>query len=198
MQRRTSPSLAQLGLAVDAWETTYLHVLDGTDPVFRWISGTGARPVLQALGDDQRSGLRAGVQGTAARGLPGAAARHRAALPADVRRRPQARRGQRERSGLMLIRDARADDLEVLLRLLDEDAIREVSEDLSDLAPYAAALDEILAAPHSDRADRGARRRGGGDRSGHLAAPVDVRRRVGVPGRVGAGLVASPKRRARG
>jgi GNAT superfamily N-acetyltransferase len=49
----------------------------------------------------------------------------------------------------MLIRDARADDLEVLLRLLDEDAIREVSEDLSDLAPYAAALDEILAAPHS-------------------------------------------------
>ena len=49
----------------------------------------------------------------------------------------------------MLIRDARSDDLEVLLRLLDEDAIREVSEDLSDLAPYAAALDEILAAPHS-------------------------------------------------
>ena len=47
-------SLAHLGLAVDAWETTYLHVLDGTDPVFRWISGTGARPVLQALGDDQR------------------------------------------------------------------------------------------------------------------------------------------------
>jgi trans-aconitate 2-methyltransferase len=47
-------ALARLGLAVDAWETTYLHVLDGPDPVFRWISGTGARPVLQALGDDQR------------------------------------------------------------------------------------------------------------------------------------------------
>jgi trans-aconitate 2-methyltransferase len=41
--------LSQLGCLVDAWETTYLHVLTGADPVFRWISGTGARPVLQAL-----------------------------------------------------------------------------------------------------------------------------------------------------
>ena len=28
-------------LCGDAWETTYLHVLTGPDPVFRWISGTG-------------------------------------------------------------------------------------------------------------------------------------------------------------
>jgi len=34
---------------VDAWETTYLHVLHGEDPVFTWVSGTGARPTLQAL-----------------------------------------------------------------------------------------------------------------------------------------------------
>ena len=46
--------LAHLGCSVDAWETTYLHVLSGPDPVFRWISGTGARPVLQALPDDRR------------------------------------------------------------------------------------------------------------------------------------------------
>jgi trans-aconitate 2-methyltransferase len=46
--------LAQLGCSVDAWETTYLHVLSGPNPVFRWISGTGARPVLQALPDDRR------------------------------------------------------------------------------------------------------------------------------------------------
>jgi trans-aconitate 2-methyltransferase len=44
--------LTALGCSVDAWETTYLHVLDGPDPVFRWISGTGARPVLQALDGD--------------------------------------------------------------------------------------------------------------------------------------------------
>lgn len=41
--------LQQLGLEVDAWETTYLHVLHGADPVFEWVSGTGARPTLQAL-----------------------------------------------------------------------------------------------------------------------------------------------------
>lgn len=47
--------LAQLGYTVDAWETTYLHILDGPDPVFRWISGTGARPVLQALPEPERA-----------------------------------------------------------------------------------------------------------------------------------------------
>jgi trans-aconitate 2-methyltransferase len=41
--------LTSLGCRVDAWETTYLHVLAGPDPVLRWISGTGARPILQAL-----------------------------------------------------------------------------------------------------------------------------------------------------
>ncbi len=40
---------AEVGWSVDAWETTYQHVLQGDDPVFTWISGTGARPILQAL-----------------------------------------------------------------------------------------------------------------------------------------------------
>src|SRR3954469_4058678 len=46
--------LLALGCEVDAWETTYLHVLHGEDPVFTWVSGTGARPTLQALPDDLR------------------------------------------------------------------------------------------------------------------------------------------------
>jgi trans-aconitate 2-methyltransferase len=46
---------AGLGWDVDAWRTEYLHVLPGDDPVFEWISGTGARPVLQALPDDLRA-----------------------------------------------------------------------------------------------------------------------------------------------
>ena len=46
--------LVGLGCRVEAWETTYLHVLEGDDPVFRWISGTGARPVLNALPDPVR------------------------------------------------------------------------------------------------------------------------------------------------
>jgi trans-aconitate 2-methyltransferase len=41
--------LARQGLAVDAWETTYLHVLPGPDPVTEWVKGTGLRPVLTAL-----------------------------------------------------------------------------------------------------------------------------------------------------
>lgn len=48
-------ALRDLGLVVDAWETTYLHLLGGEDPVFTWISGTGARPVLQALPEDLRT-----------------------------------------------------------------------------------------------------------------------------------------------
>jgi len=47
-------ALTALGCQVDAWETTYLHLLHGADPVFTWISGTGARPTLQALPDDLR------------------------------------------------------------------------------------------------------------------------------------------------
>lgn len=44
--------LAALGCAVDAWETTYVHVLPGADPVLDWVKGTGLRPVLTALADD--------------------------------------------------------------------------------------------------------------------------------------------------
>ena len=41
--------LAGLGLVVDAWETTYLHVLQGPDPVTEWYRGSGLRPVLAEL-----------------------------------------------------------------------------------------------------------------------------------------------------
>lgn len=37
------------GMAADVWETTYLHVLQGDDPVLEWIKGTGLRPILAAL-----------------------------------------------------------------------------------------------------------------------------------------------------
>ena len=48
--------LTQAGCAsVDAWETTYLHVLEGEDAVLRWISGAGLRPILAALGDADRA-----------------------------------------------------------------------------------------------------------------------------------------------
>ena len=46
--------LADLGCTVDAWETTYLHVLHGRDPVFDWVATTSARPILDALPVDLR------------------------------------------------------------------------------------------------------------------------------------------------
>ncbi len=45
--------LAGAGLTVDAWRTTYLHVLPGPDPVFEWFAGTGLRPYLRALAGDE-------------------------------------------------------------------------------------------------------------------------------------------------
>jgi trans-aconitate 2-methyltransferase len=46
--------LAGLGLAVQVWETTYLHVLPAKDAVLDWVSGTALRPVLAALTPDER------------------------------------------------------------------------------------------------------------------------------------------------
>lgn len=43
--------LLAAGLQVDVWETTYVHVLNGEDPVLEWVRGTGLRPVLAALPD---------------------------------------------------------------------------------------------------------------------------------------------------
>jgi trans-aconitate 2-methyltransferase len=46
--------LARPGYQVDAWETSYLHVLPGPDPVLEWTKGTTLRPVLAAL-DPERA-----------------------------------------------------------------------------------------------------------------------------------------------
>lgn len=40
------------------WQSTYWHVLDGPEPVLGRISGTGARPVLEALPDAERAQFR--------------------------------------------------------------------------------------------------------------------------------------------
>ena len=37
------------GCEADAWESTYLQLLPGPDPVLEWVRGTGLRPVLAAL-----------------------------------------------------------------------------------------------------------------------------------------------------
>jgi trans-aconitate 2-methyltransferase len=51
--------LAGTGCQVDAWETTYLHVLPGEDPVVEWVKGSALRPVLAVLDDAQAAGFLA-------------------------------------------------------------------------------------------------------------------------------------------
>jgi trans-aconitate 2-methyltransferase len=52
--------IAPCGAAVDVWETEYLQVLTGTDPVKEWTKGTWLAPFLEALADeDERARFEA-------------------------------------------------------------------------------------------------------------------------------------------
>jgi len=41
--------LANQAVRLDIWETEYLQVLEGEDPVLEWVKGTGLRPILHTL-----------------------------------------------------------------------------------------------------------------------------------------------------
>ena len=40
---------------LDIWETEYLQVLEGKDPVLEWVKATGLRPLLNGLEDQERA-----------------------------------------------------------------------------------------------------------------------------------------------
>jgi trans-aconitate 2-methyltransferase len=46
--------LHDLGFTVNAWQTTYVHVLSGQNPVLEWLKGTALRPLVARL--DERNG----------------------------------------------------------------------------------------------------------------------------------------------
>jgi len=46
--------LAGYSQSLDIWETEYLQLLEGDDPVLEWVKGTGLRPILNSLGDEER------------------------------------------------------------------------------------------------------------------------------------------------
>lgn len=54
-------ALDAAGCEVDAWETTYLHLLDPAgdldNPVLEWMRGTGLRPLLGRLGPAREAQL---------------------------------------------------------------------------------------------------------------------------------------------
>jgi trans-aconitate 2-methyltransferase len=62
--------LARLGHRVDAWQTTYYHMLPGDDAVLEWYSGTGLRPFLAALDPADHAEFRADVAAELDRAFP--------------------------------------------------------------------------------------------------------------------------------
>ena len=53
--------LTDVGCAVDAWETTYLHELRGETPVLDWITGTALTQVRERLTEDDWQRYRAAI-----------------------------------------------------------------------------------------------------------------------------------------
>ncbi len=47
--------LLDLGFHVEAWETTYMHLLPGDNPVLEWMKGTALRPLLERLTTEERA-----------------------------------------------------------------------------------------------------------------------------------------------
>ncbi|GAB3490340.1 trans-aconitate 2-methyltransferase [Amycolatopsis cihanbeyliensis] len=62
--------LADEGCAVDAWETTYVQRLGGSDAVLEWIAGTALRPIMAALDPQRWQRFRAQLAGLLAEAYP--------------------------------------------------------------------------------------------------------------------------------
>jgi trans-aconitate 2-methyltransferase len=62
--------LKPLARSLDIWETEYLHVLEGDDPVKEWTKGTWLKPVLDALTDSQCADFEREYSARVARAYP--------------------------------------------------------------------------------------------------------------------------------
>ncbi len=59
-------ALLAAGLDAEVWETTYVQLLQGPDPVLEWVKGTALRPVLAVLDEAEQAEFLA-AYGTALR-----------------------------------------------------------------------------------------------------------------------------------
>lgn len=64
--RRLAPMAAML----DVWETEYLQILEGENPVAEWTKGTWLRPFLDALQEPERTGFEAAYRARVAAAYP--------------------------------------------------------------------------------------------------------------------------------
>ena len=62
--------LAPLAASLDIWETEYLQVLDGENPVKEWTKGTWLSPLLAALDEPERSRFEAAYAARVAAAYP--------------------------------------------------------------------------------------------------------------------------------
>lgn len=62
--------LAPLAAALDIWETSYLHALEGDNPVVEWTKGTALRPYLEALAEPERGAFLAAYAARVAAAYP--------------------------------------------------------------------------------------------------------------------------------
>jgi trans-aconitate 2-methyltransferase len=62
--------LAPLAAQIDIWETTYLHVLTGRDPVVEWTKGTALKPLLDTLEEPWRKAFEADYRARVAKAYP--------------------------------------------------------------------------------------------------------------------------------
>jgi trans-aconitate 2-methyltransferase len=62
--------LAPAARRLDIWQTEYLHVLEGDNPVVAWTKGTALRPYLDALDEPERGQFLAAYAGRIAAAYP--------------------------------------------------------------------------------------------------------------------------------
>ena len=62
--------LAPLARRIDVWETEYLHVLEGDNPVVEWTRGTSLRPYLDVLDEPDRGAFLAAYASRVAAAYP--------------------------------------------------------------------------------------------------------------------------------
>jgi len=62
--------LAPHAAALDVWETEYLQILDGVNPVKEWTKGTWLRPLLDALAEPERGRFETRYAELVARAYP--------------------------------------------------------------------------------------------------------------------------------
>ena len=46
--------LASRSVHLDIWETEYLQILSGEEPILEWVKSTGLRPILSGLNEEER------------------------------------------------------------------------------------------------------------------------------------------------